>query len=155
LKEVKRLLVAEALVEDRGDISWLRRDGAAVLSAENERKWGRSAVGSVRKRGLVSCRAEKGWGTAERGRFVGMGRLWFVLAEMTGGKLKCQGVLGSVLKTTTKDPGGQLLFFFVSPGGRLVCVGRDKFRFRVCCVFPFLKKKLPPLMQVLKTPIYR
>jgi hypothetical protein len=50
------------------------------------------------------------------GRFVGMGWLWFVLAEMTGGKLKCQGVLGSVLKTTTMDPGGQRLFF-VSPGG--------------------------------------
>ena len=55
LKEVKRLLAAEAPVED-GERSAVRRDGAAMLSAENERKWGRSAVGSVRKRGLVSCR---------------------------------------------------------------------------------------------------
>jgi len=148
LKEVKRLLAAEAPVEDRGEIGWLRRDGAAVLSAENERKWGRSAMGSVRKKGLVSCWAEKGWGMAERGRFVGMGRLWFVLAEMTGGKLKCQGVLGSVLKITTKDPGGQRLFFLVSPGGWLVCVGRDKFRFRVCCVSPFFFLKPPPFLCV-------
>jgi len=36
LKEVKRLLAAEAPVED-GERSAVRRDGAAVLSAENER----------------------------------------------------------------------------------------------------------------------
>jgi hypothetical protein len=51
LKEVKRLLAVEASMEDRGEIGWLRRDGAAVLSAENERKWGRSAVGSKGKDG--------------------------------------------------------------------------------------------------------
>jgi len=62
LKEVKRLLAAEAPVEDRGEIGWVRRDEATVLSAENERKWGRPIVGSVRKKGLVSCRAEKRMG---------------------------------------------------------------------------------------------
>ena len=49
-------------------------------------------------------------------------------------ELKWQGVLGSVLKTTTKDPGGRRLFCWLGEGslvrGRLVCVGRDKFRFR-------------------------
>jgi hypothetical protein len=37
LKDVKRLLAAEAPVED-GERLAVRRDGAAVLSAENERK---------------------------------------------------------------------------------------------------------------------
>jgi hypothetical protein len=59
-------------------------------------------------------------------------------------RMKCQGVLGSVLKTTTKDPGDSG-FFLCSSGGRLVPWLEIKDRFSLgFLVFSHYFAKLSP-----------
>jgi hypothetical protein len=106
---------------------------------------------------------QRGRGWSKRGTAsVCSGVLYGGSGEVRGddAELKWQGVLGSVLKTTTKDPGGRRLFCWLGEGslvrGRLVCVGRDKFRFRFFfCISPQMCKINPLHLCVLKATIYR
>jgi len=131
--------------------------GDALLGGKGEEDGGNGVERAAVWGGCCGEGGEDQWWVEGKMR-AGLGRLARLKGKICGNRaalvcfgrddrrMKCQGVLGSVLKTTTKDPGDSG-FFLCSSGGRLVpwLEIKDRFSLGFLVFSHYFAKFSPPL----------